>query len=173
MLERLVEFLVTVLGLFQCWMVLDPYERGVLLRLGKFKRTLDCGFHWTWPLYVDVVLKDNVVPTTSNLMAQSLQTKDGVGIVISVVITYAIRDIRKVLLEVEDADDVLADSTYALVGHAVRTHTYDEICRPDFAESVFKEIRRAAFAWGIEVRNIGFADLAKAKSLRLWMASDE
>jgi len=167
--EKLFEFLLTVLGTFQCWVVLMPYERGVLVRLGTFTRTLDPGPHWTWPLYVDRVERANVVPTTANLMAQSLQTKDGVGIVVSVVLTYAIRDIQKMLLEVEEAADVLADSTYALVSVAIRGATVDEVFHPDFSSKVFKEIRKAAFRWGIEVQTIGFADLAKARSLRLWV----
>jgi len=173
MLERLVEFIIDILGAFVFWAILQPYERGVLIRLGSFKRTLGPGIHWVIPFYIDNVETDNVVPTTSNLLAQSLQTRDGVAVVVSVVITYAIRDIKKVLLEVENADDVLADSTYALVGRAISNSNYDDICRPEFAESIFKEIRRAAFSWGIEVRNIGFADLAKAKSLRLWMESGD
>ena len=92
---------------------------------------------------------------------------------LSVVVTYAIRDIRKMLLEVENADDILADSTYALVGRAVASHTYDEITAPTFSIEVFREIRKAAWAWGIEVQNIGFADLARAKSLRLWMEEND
>src|SRR6185295_11325301 len=101
MFDRLFDIVFQFLDLFKFWVVLDPFEQGVVLRLGKYQRTVSEGFHFVYPFNVDNVLVDNVVPRTINLGEQGLTTKDGKTITVSAVVTAKISDIRKALLDVE------------------------------------------------------------------------
>jgi regulator of protease activity HflC (stomatin/prohibitin superfamily) len=167
-LDRLVDVLLSFIELFQCWTVIDQYERGVVLRFGKHVRTLQPGFHPVWPMGIEQVLVDNVVPTTTNLSSQSLTTLDGKHVVLSGVVTWSIRHIEKVVLEVEGADEVLADSCYGYIGVMVAASTWEQVRDPVFVEEVTREIRKRAFAYGIEVHRVAFQDMTLCRSVRLW-----
>lgn len=168
MLDRLLDFIASALDLFRFWVVIAQYENGVVLRLGKFRRVLEPGLHFIIPFGVDDVLTDNVVTSTFNMTPQSLTTKDGQSVVISAVMTWAIKDVRKTLLEVEGAEDVAIDSCYGIIGQMVASRTWDEVRAPDFAEEITKAVRRRAFRYGIEVQSIQISDLSRTRSLRLW-----
>lgn len=177
MFERLIDLVIDFLGLFKFFAVLDEYEQGVVLTWGRPRNRrflglfgshlLGPGFHWVWPFGIEKVLSDNVVPTTKNLEPQSLTTRDGVGIVVSAAITWKIKNIRKMLLEVENPDEALQDSTYGAIGQIVESSTWAEICQPEFSENLAKAIRRKAFRWGIEVDEVYIVDKTKSLSLRL------
>lgn len=167
MLERLFEFIQNFLELFKFWFVVMDYEEAVVMRLGRYKKTLSPGLHFIYPLAIDHVMSENVALETCNLGTQSLITKDGISIAIGVVLSYKIIDVKRFLIETENAASVLEDSTYGVVGAAITASTWDEVHTEDFNERVFKEIHRKALKWGVDIITLQFSDLTKAKCLRL------
>jgi regulator of protease activity HflC (stomatin/prohibitin superfamily) len=108
MLDRLFDFITDILELFQFWVVIDEYERGVVKTLGKRRRknpVLDPGFHFVFPLGIDEVLVDNVVPCVDEFDEQSLTTKDGKAITLNAVVMWSISDIQKILFDVRNVWD--------------------------------------------------------------------
>jgi regulator of protease activity HflC (stomatin/prohibitin superfamily) len=167
MFDRLIDVFLQFIDLFKFWTVIDQFERGVVLRLGKYNRTLEPGLHFTYPFNLDVVLTDNVVPRTVNMGCQSLVTIDGKAVVVSAIITAQIRDVQKALLEVENVNQALTDSCFATIGDLVIAHSWTQIKDPEFAETVFKACRKQAFKYGIEILRVQFADLVTAKAYRI------
>ena len=171
--ERVFAFIFDdVLGALVFWTVIDKFEEGVQMRLGKPKRTLQPGLRFILPFGIDEVLTDNVVPTTTSLDTQSLTTKDGKSIVIEAVLTHKIVDIQKILLEVEDADDALTDSASGYIAEQVTQHTWAQVRKPEFPKSLKPHIQRQARKWGIGVTKVQFSDCALAPSYRLWTNGD-
>ena len=171
MFDRLFYAIEFIVQWFSFATVVDAYEYGLVLRLGKFNRTLSPGLHFIYPFGVDQVFTENVVQETQSVSTQSLTTKDGKNIIISAVLSYRIKDIRKYMLEVEDAAGVLEDSTYGVVAAAVERADWDEIRLPEFTEEVYKAIRQKAFRWGVEVISLQFSDKSLSRTLRLVMDS--
>lgn len=167
--DRLIDFLVSILDLFKFWVVLDEFERGVLLRLGRFQREVGPGFHWLFPFNVDKVLCDNVVPRTVGLGAQALVTKDGKPVAVTAVVTASIRNVQKALLEVEGVDHALVDSCMAAVGAYVAATTWDELRTSESLPALTKACRAQAFRYGVEVHRVQLADLSPARTVRLLM----
>lgn len=167
MLDRLIDLLTQCIGWFVPFCVVDEFERGIVLRFGKFHRELDPGFHWIIPFEVERVIADNVVPRTMNLGAQSLTTKDGAQIVLGVILTARIHDIRKSLLDVEHVDAAVQDSCYAEVARVVHEHTWDEMQAESINDELLKSCRKRAFGYGVEIMRAQFSDLARCKSLRI------
>ena len=168
MFDKLFDFFFQIVGMFQFWTVIDAFEEGVLLRFGKFKKTLKPGLRFILPFYIDNVLTDNVVTDPMTLGTQSLTTKDGKSIVISAVITWRIFDIRKVLLEVDGAESALVDVSAGYIHEQVAQNTWATIRKPDFPNSLKKHIQRQARKWGISVTNVQFSDCSLSRSYRLW-----
>ena len=167
MLDRLIDVLVEFIGLFQIWFYIDEYEEGIVLRCGKFNRVVKPGFRWILPFSVEEVLVDNVVPTTTALGVQSLHTLDDKHINIECVLLWKITDIRKVLLEVEDADDVLVDISTGCIAEMVTSNNWDYIRSPEFVKELKKLIQTRA-KYGIKIMNVYISDCSKTRAIRMW-----
>lgn len=167
MFERLIEWVEYFFDLFRFWKIINPYEAGVVLRLGKYSRTVRPGFNFILPINIETVLTDNVVPTTTAVAEQVLTTADGVQVVISIILRWRIHDIRKILLEVEDADGVLVDCSCGELAKMVRLHPYAAISTDDWHDQTYKAMRKRAFAWGIELQEVQVVNCAKARTIRI------
>lgn len=168
MFDKLVDLLIQFIKLFQFWEVLEPYQGGVRLRLGKFHTVLGPGLSWMIPLGVDKALTENVVTETLHIRPQSLTTRDGKQIVVSSIVTFHVDDIKVFLLEVEGRNDIIKDASCGVVSEFVMKHTWREL--NDFADvgnELAKAVRRKAKAYGVNIHSVQLADFTETRSFRL------
>lgn len=166
-MEALLNFLFGWTEWLQCAVVIDQYERGVLLRFGKYKKTLGPGFHWIVPAGVDEVLTTNVVPTTTNLDTQIVTTSDWETVLLGAVVRWRVEDVMKMTLNLEDADDVLFDTAYGMVAKVAQQRELEELDSEEFRGEVLKQIRRRVGRYGLHVEDVFITDMAKAKAFKL------
>jgi regulator of protease activity HflC (stomatin/prohibitin superfamily) len=164
--DKLVDVIIGWLEALRFLTVVADYERTVLLRLGRYRKTLEPGLHWLIPL-ADEILTCYVVPNTLRLHDQSLTTKDGRDIAVGGIITYRVVEPKVFLLEVEGGAEAVADSVYGAVAEWVAGNDYDHVRDPSNWSKLETRVRRAAKDYGIEVVRFKFADMARAKALRL------
>jgi membrane protease subunit HflK len=169
MFDRLIEFLISIIELFFFTTVVDVYERAVVLRFGKAARVLNPGIHFIWPFGVEEVMKDNVVPSTAQLRPQAITTKDGKGVVVTAIVTWAIKDIKTFLCEIENAEGVLADASRGALRQTIASKTWEEIARAGGAldQELTRAVREPAKRWGIKVIKVTLADVAQARCVRV------
>jgi membrane protease subunit HflK len=166
MIDKLIDTLITIWDSVKFWEIVLHYERGVRLRKGVYRETLEPGWYWKIPV-LDHIATDNVVTRTHNLSPQALQTSDGKTVQISGILRFNIRDIYKALLEVEGIDHATRDIGYLVIAEAVQTHTYEEVRAANFAEVLTKAARKIGWRYGIEVEQMGLSDVSPAKTLIL------
>ena len=167
MFDRLIDLVVQFLHLFQFWFVTSDWQKSLVLRLGRLHRHAGPGFHWKWPLHIEVVLSASVVLETITVGPQSLTTKDDQSIVMSTVVTFRIADVQKFLLDVEGAHQVIEDSTYGINSTFIMDRTWPVLRAMDVGHELTKLIRRQAKRYGVEIENVQIADFTKSKSFRL------
>lgn len=167
MFERILDKLMEAVQFFMFWVVIRDYERAVVLRFGRYHRTLKPGFHWVWPLGIEDALHDNIVPRTVSLSAQSLTTRDNKQIVVSAVVTASISDIKKALLKVEGVDHALMDACYAAIAQSVSRADWSTLATEEFGEALTEACRLQAGQYGVEIERVQLADLSMCKSIRL------
>lgn len=167
MLEKLIDAILSSARLFRVCVVLREYERGVVLRWGRFHREIGPGFRWMWPFNVEECLYSTVVLETMDLGPQSLTTADEVAVVVRPVVTFTIDDVRKFLLEVDGAKNVIEDATCGILARLVIGATWERVRSDEFQAEVLRKVRAAARRWGVEVSAVQFADLTRSRSLRL------
>lgn len=152
------------------WWVVDQYNKGVLLRWGKFVRVLEPGFHCKWPI-ADDVLEQMVVVTTVNLSEQTITTLDNRQLVVRAVIKYEVAEVEKFLLEVNDAVDALSDMSKGIIRDQVKKRKWSE-CNGDELESEINDsIKKEAKKWGLTVKKVTLTDLGEIPSFRLFNSS--
>ena len=166
MIDRLLDLLLSALDLFRFWVVIEAFERAIVLRLGLHVRTLEPGLHFVWPLNIERVLHDNVVLRTTTIQPQSLTTADGETVVVSAVVTSRIEDIAKAILEVEGVDHALMDACFGAIGEAVAKSTWADLTSEKFAQDVTKTCRRQAKAYGVHIERVQLGDKAKCIAIR-------
>lgn len=167
MLDRLVDFLIQFIDLFRFWVIIDPYEGGVMLRLGKKLRLLDNGFHFKIPFHIDAALTVRTVPSTHSLGNESITTQDGKSVGFHAVVTYRVRDVEKALLEVDDVDHAVRDAVSGEIGRVLRSKTWSQLSDEDTYTEITAACRRRGWRYGIEIMSVQFSGMALCKSIRL------
>jgi membrane protease subunit HflK len=166
MFERLLDLI------FQGWHLLAPltvveaHENAGVLRLGKYHRTLEPGFHWKYPFF-ETVNKQNVCVTTVRLPPQTLTTKDGKGITVGAIVKYEIKDVRPYITDIFDATDVLLDVTMGSIAKHVRETECDAMLANPPEDDVIKTVRAQVNRYGFRVLNVTFTDLAQVRAFRM------
>jgi len=165
MFEKLIDVVL------QGWSILKPgfivlaYESGVVLRLGKFHRTVDPGFHLKWP-FVETVLTTTTVITTMELRPQTLTTADNKSVVVTAIVKYQIRDAKPFLLEIWDSVDVLKDVTMGAIRQTIGRLPYEALSSPDVELQVLELARKEVNQFGFKIHRVTFVDLGQIRSFR-------
>jgi regulator of protease activity HflC (stomatin/prohibitin superfamily) len=169
MLEKLIDLLAGVWSSLRPYEVVEAYNRGVVLRFGRYSRTLQPGIHWKWPLAEDVVSVIACI-TTLPLAPQTLTTQDDVGVVVAAVVKYEITKPESYVTEIWDQRDVLADVTMGAVRQAVVAMKYADLIANPPEDRIIELVRKAVNRYGFKVHAITFTDLGRVRSLRLIQA---
>ncbi len=81
--------------------VVRPYERGLIERLGKFRREVDSGLHLIIPFF-DRMIKVDMREHVIDVPPQEVITKDNVVVAVDAVIYYEVSDAFKVVYNVKN-----------------------------------------------------------------------
>lgn len=159
MIDRLIEFLVSIIDLFRFWVVVDPDQEGVILRMGHFHRKLEAGDWYIKRAFgIDRERLITVTPDTLNLSAQGLTTKDGVQITVAVIVKFRIEDSVKALLKVQDRENVVRDCALADTCSLVQEHPWEEIRAAAFSEKLTRAARKHGNPCGVDILSVKFTD---------------
>lgn len=167
MFERLIDLLVQFIELFRFWHVIDPYQEGLVLRLGKFNRRLKPGLNWLIPMAIERSMDMHVIPAIHSLGDESVSTKDGKSVGFHATVTYRIKDVEKALLEVYDCNHAVLDACAGEIGRVLRESTWEEIQQPDILDKMTAACRKRGFRYGIEIMSVQLAGAALCRTIRL------
>lgn len=154
---------------FYCAFVVRPYERAVHIRKGKFKRVCSPGLYFKLPFELDEIHKVNVVSTTSNLSTQVVTTADDETLVVGVVIRWRVREDRvaSLILDLEDYEDVLHDTTYGMVARTFLQTSLSELALEELSQRILEALRRRVGRFGFDVEDLYVTDISNARTFRL------
>lgn len=166
MLEWIKDLIIHFLEQVQPWIVIRAYDRGLRLRFGLNKGILQPGLRWKIP-FVDEVLIQQVTMTTMVLPEQTITTKDNQSIVVKSVIKYEVDNIEKLLLDVSDARDAMADMTQGIIRNILITKDWHECNTTEIPKAITEKARSEADKWGLKIKTVTLTDLGLMRSIRL------
>lgn len=172
MIERIIEFINTSWGTIAPFVIVDQFEKGVILRFGKYHKNILPGFNFKIPL-IDSVHIVEAVQTTIRIQPQTLTTRDDMTITTSAVLTYEIRDPRLFLLDVWEGREAVKDVALAEIKKIVARSNWIDLNNKLIETQITLEIRKQVKMYGVYVKRFGFADLAKIKTIRLITGTGE
>ncbi|MCV6620616.1 MAG: FtsH protease activity modulator HflK [Cellvibrionaceae bacterium] len=118
-----------VLGVFyiiQSFYQIDEQERGVVLRLGEYNRTLEPGLKFA-PAFIDQVLIVNVTKQRTHSAQSSMLTKDENIVQVDLSVQYNIADPEAYTLRVRNPDNTLVQATDSALRHVVGSSRMDDV----------------------------------------------
>jgi len=80
--------------IFQWWVIISPWEKGIRTRFGKNVKVLEPGIHFKAPVF-DCVFIQTIRSRNISLTIKTLSTMDAITISIGAVVSYSIKDIFK------------------------------------------------------------------------------
>lgn len=173
MFDKLADLIVAFAGLFRCFVVVDEYERGVVLRWGRLTRAIGPGLRWHWPL-AERALTVATVPTTDKAPTQSFTLPNGRSLAITVTVTWRVKCAKTYLLRVYDARGVLSDCVAGALADTIQTADAESLQDPaSLATEVKRLANRRGKQWGISIARVAFVDYVEAGTYRVIGSSAE
>ena len=166
MFDKLVDVIVEWIKEIVPFVIVPQYEDGIILRFGKYHRTLSPGIYLKLPFF-DEILTYHTVMTTLALPSQSLYTIDKQNVVVKGVVKYSITDVKTFLLEVYDAQDAISDMTQGIIKNIIISKTLEECTHTDIDSNLTKKVRSEIKKWGVDIQQVTLTDVAPIRSIRL------
>ena len=141
--------------------LLKEWERGILLRLGRFQRVLGPGINWTFPGFDRLVATVDMRIRSTPFQAEKTLTKDTVPVNVDAVLFWVVTDARKAIVDVEHyaatvswaAQTTLRD----VIGHTELVRMISDRTQVDHQ---LQEIIKAKTSdWGITVQSVEVRDV--------------
>jgi regulator of protease activity HflC (stomatin/prohibitin superfamily) len=154
--------------LMQSPKVAKQWEKGVVLRLGKFVGLRGPGLFWVVPLIDTVsVWIDQRVITTSFAAEQTL-TRDTVPVNVDAVLFWMVYDPEKAALEVQEYRDAVSWAAQTAMRDIIgRTNLQDLLRgRERIEEELQKLIDQRSNPWGVTVQSVEMRDVVIPDALQ-------
>ena len=158
-IKELLEYL---LKIFRWWVSVLPWERGLRIRLGKNVKLLVPGFHFRFP-FIDTVYIQTVRLRTVTIPPQTITTKDGQTLTITLVVGYSIEDIEKLFNSVHQPEATICN---ICSGEASDYVSQNNTCSPRILqEELLKKV--VGLDYGIKFEYLKVTGYAIVKTFRL------
>ena len=145
----------------------NEFERGVLFFCGKFKKMLDPGWHFIFPI-VNTYKKIDIRTKTVDVPEQEAITKDNVSIRINAVLYYKIFDASKAVLAVENFNYAVSQLAQTTMRNIVGSVSLDELLtqRDKLSTEICNIVDEATDPWGIKIENVELKDVALPEEMK-------
>lgn len=147
--------------------VVNQYERGVKLTLGRFESVMEPGLKLVIPIFqswyrVDMRVKAVDVPEQESI------TKDNITVGINAVIYYKVSDSKKAIIEVEDYFYAVTQLAQTTMRNIVGEVELDELLsqRDKISEQIRHIVDKATDPWGIKVDSVELKDITLADDMK-------
>lgn len=151
--------------------IIDQYERGVVLTLGKFTGIRNPGLRVIVPIFQRMIKVDQRT-NTIDIPKQEVITKDNVTVNVDAVVYFRVKDAEKAILEV--ANYVYASSQFAQA--ALRDVTgnvdLDSLLgkRDEISQQIEEIVDVQTEKWGIDVENVKIQNIELPADMKRAMA---
>lgn len=143
------------LALFLGVRTVQQYEKGLIIRLGRYSRTVSSGLIIIIP-FIDTLTKMDMREQVINVHPQKVITKDNVSVVVDAVIYFKIIDPVKAKFEIENF--ALASVTLAQTNlrNLIGEKSLDETltARENINSNLRNALDQATDSWGIRITRV-------------------
>lgn len=160
-----------VLLLFSTFRILNEYERGVMLTLGRFSGVKGPGIVIVFPI-LQQLRKVDLRVVVFNVPKQDVITRDNVSVKVNAVVYFRVVDPGKSILQVENFFEATSQVAQTTLRSVLGQHDMDDLLsqRDKLNADVQQILDQATENWGIKVSNVEIKDVDLDESMIRAMA---
>ncbi len=131
------------------------YERGLIIRLGKYNSMVGAGLHFLMP-FVDEMIKVDMRERLINVDPQKVITKDNVTVTVDAVVYYKVVDPMRAEFEVQDFGAACTTLAQTNLRNLIGDRTLDEslVARDAINDNLRAVLDTATNNWGVKVTRV-------------------
>lgn len=151
--------------------IINQYERGVILTLGKYTGMRNPGLNIIIPI-VQTLRKVDVRSTPVDVPKQEVITKDNVTIGVDAVVYFRVLSAEKAVLETTNYTYATAQFAQAALRDVVGNVELDELLskRDEISTQIKNVVDSETDKWGIDVENVKIQNIELPQDMKRAMA---
>ncbi len=153
--------------------VASQWESIVVLRMGKYNRTVGPGVYFVIPFIEHVALKADQRVMLTGLGAEETLTSDLIPVNVDAVVFWVVWDPQKACVEVEDYYDAVSIVAQTTLRDAIGRKDLNKLImmRDQLDDELKDAISEKVSDWGISIIDVEIRDLVIPKELQSGMAA--
>ncbi len=144
-----------VIFLMMAMRIIQQYEKGIILRLGRYSRTVTSGVTFVLP-FIEAVIKVDMREKLIEVPPQKVITKDNVTVLVDAVIYYKVVDPIKAEFEVVDFGMACTTLAQTNLRNLIGDQQLDETltARDKINVNLREVLDHATDTWGVKVTRV-------------------
>ncbi len=153
--------------------VVDQYERGIILTLGRHTSTRAPGLNWIF-LGIQRMIKIDMRVKVSDVPDQDCMTKDNVSVNVNAVLYYYISSAEKAILEVENFAYAVSQLAQTTMRDVVGEATLDQLLseRDQISSRIQELVDAASDPWGVKVQSVDLKHIELPNDMKRTMGKE-
>lgn len=151
--------------------IINQYERGVVLTLGKYTGVLNPGLRLVIP-FVQRVIKVDLRIRTADIPRQEVITKDNVPVGVNAVVYFQVEKPEDVILKIQDYSYAVTQYSQTALRDVIGGVELDNLLteREKLAEQIQTIVDKETEGWGLNVTAIKMQDIEMPADMKRTMA---
>ena len=132
--------------------IVRPRQKGLIERLGKYRKTADQGFHWIIPI-IDRMIKVDITENMVDVEPQRIITKDDLNATVDAVVYFRVVDPMKAIYKAQNYRAQITSLARTTLRDIIGKMTLTEAnSKRDTLNAILEqELDKQTDAWGIDV----------------------
>lgn len=148
-------FIIALVSLLKSFRIVNQYEKGLIVRLGRYHNTADSGIVFLMP-FIDSLITVDMRERVIEVQPQKVITKDNVLVIVDAVIYYKVIDPVKAEFEVANFNYAATTLAQTNLRNLIGDKTLDETltARDTVNASLRSILDEATNPWGVKVAKV-------------------
>jgi len=153
--------------------VINQYDRGVVLTLGRYTGTRNPGLTWIF-IGIQRMIKIDLRVKVVDVPDQDCMTKDNVSVNVNAVLYYMISSAEKAILEVESFSIAVSQLAQTTMRDVVGEVTLDELLskRDQISARIQEIVDKASDPWGVKVQSVDLKHIELPADMKRTMGKE-
>ena len=171
MVPTLIIIFIVIYLLGKSVVIINQYERGIVLTLGTYSYTLEPGLKLVFPI-IQRVIKVDIRITTADIPQQEVITKDNVPVGINAVVYFQVVKPEDAILKIKDFSYAITQYAQTALRDVIGGVELDSLLteRQSLSEQIKTIVDSETVDWGVDVTAIKIQDIEVPADMKRVMA---